>query len=135
MAGRVARALVLTLALAGIAVVHIQMRVYQAWQAESRELALTLQDMADPIFVTGNPMHTATGRAAGLQREVAFGYRLRLVTGRLSTQCGKGYDPCAIPEGIPAEPVFVTSSGVTIRTGPAGTVVDFTPAEVPEPEA
>jgi hypothetical protein len=133
--GRIARAVVVTLVLAGLAIVHKQMRVYQPWQAESRELALTLQTMPDPIFVIGNPMLIASGHAAGLQREVAFGYRLRLVTGRMSTQCGKGYDACTIPEGIPAEPAVVTPSGVTIRTGPAGTVVDFSPAEVPGPDA
>ncbi|MDX5403638.1 MAG: hypothetical protein LPK02_15840 [Rhodobacterales bacterium] len=130
--GRLARNAVVLIAASYLLQGSILSSLFRPWQAETRELAQTLATLPEPILIVGHPAQIATARDAGIQSDKAVPFRLRQLIGRDAILCSEASPPCDLPAPSANSRTITTQSGVTIRAEPTGTVVDFTPAFVPE---
>jgi hypothetical protein len=60
---------------------------YRSWQADTRALAAQLAPGQSPILVTGNIQDIPSADRAALQDELAFKFRMQMLTGRDTIFC------------------------------------------------
>lgn len=108
---------------------------FHPWQAQTRAIADQIRNLPAPVLVTGRPAQIDIARAAGIQHDMAFAYRLRLLTGHSLHLCDSpDTGPACDPATLDAAALQVIPQGpAMIRVTPAGTVIDLSAAMTPEP--
>lgn len=132
LAGRLARNAVVLIAASYLLQGAILSSLFRPWQAETRDIAQTVATLSEPILIVGHPAQIATAREAGIQSDKALPFRLRQLVGRNATLCDADGATCVLPDPTAAGRTITTTSGVTIRAEPTGTVIDFTAAVTPD---
>lgn len=77
---------------------------FRSWQAETRAMAAHLAPGDTPILVTGNIRDTPIAERAALQDELAFRFRMQMLTGRNAVFCDSDPKACAEWENMPNRP-------------------------------
>jgi len=108
---------------------------FRPWQAETRAIAALMPDLPGPVLVTGRPSQIGVAREAGIQDDMAFTMRMRLLAGRMVALCDRpGTTDHCDPAILAAPPQRVIQHGaIAIRIHATGTVIDMTAAMTPAP--
>lgn len=86
-AGRLARNAVLLVAASYLAQTAVQFTQFRPWQAETREMARSLNALPGQILITGDVRSHPSARRAGLHEASSLASRLQMLTGREVILC------------------------------------------------
>lgn len=133
---RLARNLVLLVSASFMLQGAILHTAFHPWQAETRVIATLIKDQPGPVLVIGRPSQIGVARDAGIQDDMAFTYRMRLMAGRMVALCDRPATTDHCDPALLAAPAnrLIQQGPITIRLHATGTVIDMTAAMTPAPQ-